>query len=63
MLINDTTKEKVQTRKPKRVVLPTFSYHMVESVSEAEIQLRLSRAFDILFTEVFKNINSVDKPI
>ena len=61
MLIQDITKEKVPVKQSKRLMVPTFSYHVVEGVSEAEIQRRLDHAFDILFTEVFKNNKGVDK--
>lgn len=63
MLIQDITKEKVRIRRPKRLIVPTLSFHMVEGASEGEIQRRLDSAFNILFTEVFKNNKGVDKPI
>ena len=55
MLINNITKEKVRTRKPRRLMVPALSFYVVDSASEAEIQRRLDTAFDILFTEVFKD--------
>lgn len=60
MLSTGETKEKV-TRKPRGVVLPKISYHVVE-ISEKEIQRRLAKAYDILFTEVYKKMyGGVDK--
>ncbi|MEI8175231.1 MAG: hypothetical protein WCG28_04750 [bacterium] len=63
MLINHITKEKMRARRPKKLVVPALSFHVVDSASEEEIQRRLDSAFNILFTEVFKNINGVDKSI
>jgi hypothetical protein len=60
MSFEGETKEKPRTRKPKKVVLPNFSYHVVE-VSEEELKRRLNRAYDILFTRVYKKMYGVDK--
>jgi len=55
MPVNPVTKEKVRVKRPRKILVPTLSFHMVDSASEVEIQRRLDCAFDILFTEVFKN--------
>ena len=62
MLIQDITKEKVRVKQPKRLTVPTFSYHVVDSASEAEIQQRLDRAFNILFNEVLRRRELTGNP-
>lgn len=55
MIINPLIKEKVRVKEPRRPTVPALSFHMADSASETEIQRRLDNAFDIFFTEVFKN--------
>ena len=39
---------------------PTVSYEFIE-LKAGDMEYRLNKAFDILFTEVFKNNDGVDK--
>ncbi len=55
MEIDHITKEKVRVKNPRKHMEPTLFFNIVDSVEETEIQRRLDSAFDILFTEVFKN--------
>ena len=55
------TKEKIPLKRPRRSPEASFTYHVVDSTSEAEAERRIAQAYDILFTEVFKKMNSGDK--
>ena len=57
MLVQCKIKEKIRVKGRRKPETPTVSYYLSDSISEAEIEQRLDRAFDILFSEVFKTFN------
>ena len=54
MLVRDRKKE-IRGKKAKKLATPILSYSICGSLSENEIQLKLDRAFEILFSETIKN--------
>lgn len=57
MSIENVKKEKSQKGKAKSAKPPVLSYCVVESLSEAEVQLRIDKAFDILFSQIVNKPN------
>jgi len=61
MLLDVETEQKIVLKAPRIAPEASFTYHVVDSTSDAEVERRITQAFDILFTEVFKKMKKGDK--
>ncbi len=57
MSIDNIKNKKPRKGKAKNTKPFVFSYYVVESASETEVQSRIDKAFDILFSEVVNKSN------